>query len=199
MEQFQTAAIVSGLPLDFTPLAIEIHADNIRAGWWKTIPAPGPGDYATTIPRNIGELLCLVHSEISEADEGLIGNLFDDKLPHRLMFEVELADTSIRVLDILGYHKFPGTILPKGAFPIIYGDNPIRLMHRTVSQAMEEFRKGRANNGCHRLTLLLSLIHYTALALGLDLSGAIAEKRAFNAQRADHKIEARQAVGGKSF
>ncbi len=52
------------------------------------------------IERNIGELLCLVHSEISEAMEGHRKNLNDDKLPHRKMIEVELADAVIRILDI---------------------------------------------------------------------------------------------------
>jgi len=33
----------------------------------------------------------------------LEGNLKDDHLPHRDMFEVELADTVIRILDIAGF------------------------------------------------------------------------------------------------
>ena len=36
-------------------------------------------------------------------------------------------------------------------------------------------------------------------AYGYDLDGAVAEKRAFNAVRADHKAEARLAPGGKAF
>lgn len=35
--------------------------------------------------------------------------------------------------------------------------------------------------------------------LNLDLAGAIAEKLAYNARRADHGIAARQAAGGKRF
>lgn len=35
--------------------------------------------------------------------------------------------------------------------------------------------------------------------LGLDLGGAFVEKMAFNAQRADHKLEARRAEGGKKY
>ena len=44
-------------------------------------------------------MLCLIHSEISEAMEGHRKNLPDDKLPHRPMIEVELADAIIRILD----------------------------------------------------------------------------------------------------
>jgi len=64
--------------------------------WWCGLTTGEP------IVRNVGELLCLVHSEISEAMEGHRKNLMDDKLPHRTMFEVELADTMIRLFDIAG-------------------------------------------------------------------------------------------------
>lgn len=46
--------------------------------------------------------LCLTHSEISEAMEGHRKNLKDDKLPHRSMLEVELADAMIRIMDLAG-------------------------------------------------------------------------------------------------
>ena len=52
--------------------------------------------------RNVGELLCLVHSEISEAMEGHRKLLKDDKLPNRSMLEVELADAVIRIFDMSG-------------------------------------------------------------------------------------------------
>ena len=35
--------------------------------------------------------------------------------------------------------------------------------------------------------------------LGLDLGGAIAEKLAYNAQREDHKLEARKRADGKKY
>lgn len=54
------------------------------------------------LTRNVGELLMLTVSELSEAMEGHRKNLMDDKLPHRKMFEVELADAIIRIFDISG-------------------------------------------------------------------------------------------------
>ncbi|MFX6318865.1 hypothetical protein ABTF97_18600, partial [Acinetobacter baumannii] len=47
-------------------------------------------------------MLCLIHSEISEAMEGHRKNLMDDKIPHRSMLEVELADALIRICDMAG-------------------------------------------------------------------------------------------------
>ena len=46
--------------------------------------------------------LCLTHSEVSEAMEGHRKGLMDDKLPHRSMLEVELADAVIRISDLAG-------------------------------------------------------------------------------------------------
>lgn len=77
-------------------LVDEIHKRNRIAGWWNDLHTGEP------LKRNVGELLCLVHSEISEAMEGHRKNLPDDKLPHRSMLEVELADAIVRICDIAG-------------------------------------------------------------------------------------------------
>lgn len=78
-------------PMNLNDLAQKAHAANIK--WWQDIETGQP------IQRNKGELLALIHSEISEALEGERKNLMDDKLPHRRMAEVELADALIRILD----------------------------------------------------------------------------------------------------
>jgi NTP pyrophosphatase (non-canonical NTP hydrolase) len=70
--------------------ACQCHLDNSK--WWHD--AEGK-----PIERNKAELICLMHSELSEAMEAERKGLMDDKLPHRPGVEVELADTLIRIFD----------------------------------------------------------------------------------------------------
>lgn len=100
--------------------------------WWHD---PLTGEL---LQRNKGEMLMLMVSEIAEAMEGERKDLMDDKLPHRRMVEVELADTLIRIFDYAGAYR-------------------------------------------------------------LDLGGALVEKMAFNATRADHSNTARLQPNGKKF
>lgn len=53
-------------------------------------------------PREDGTMIALIHSEVSEAMEGLRKDLMDDHLPNRKMVEVELADSVIRICDLAG-------------------------------------------------------------------------------------------------
>lgn len=113
-------------------LTAACHGRAWNAGWWHDIQS------GEKLNRNVPEMLCLIHSEISEGLEGYRKDAMDDKLPHRKMLEVELADAAIRIFDLAG-------------------------------------------------------------GLGLDIGGAIAEKMAYNANRADHKPENRAAAGGKKI
>lgn len=57
--------------------------------------------------RNVGELLCLIHSEISEAMEGHRTSAMDEHLPAYPSIAVELADAMVRILDLAGGLKLP--------------------------------------------------------------------------------------------
>lgn len=73
--------------IDYNALAQKIYAQNVAAGWWEGEPC-------------IYTKMQLISTEIAEATEGERKDLMDDKLPHRKMGEVELADTLIRLLDL---------------------------------------------------------------------------------------------------
>ena len=69
------------------------HKTATDAGWY-TNPVTGE-----PVKRNFGEVVALMHSELSEALEADRKSLKDDKLPHRDGREVEFADCIIRILD----------------------------------------------------------------------------------------------------
>jgi NTP pyrophosphatase (non-canonical NTP hydrolase) len=66
--------------------------------------------------RNVGEVIALMHSELTEALEAARhGYPKDEKLPHHSNFTVELADCVIRILNYAGEAnlKLPEAILDK--------------------------------------------------------------------------------------
>lgn len=113
-------------------LTLVCYHGSYKAGWHHDLHT------GELLERNHGEMMMLMVSEIAEAMEADRKGLMDDKLPHRLGVEVELADAVIRIFDFAG-------------------------------------------------------------RFGLDLGGAIAEKLAYNATRADHKPENRRKPGGKVY
>lgn len=80
-------------------LQTQCFFQSSQAGWWNDLES---GTSLIEAPRIVEQKLCLIHSEVSEALEGHRKNLMDDKLPHRKMLEVELADAIIRICDLAG-------------------------------------------------------------------------------------------------
>jgi hypothetical protein len=101
------------------------HKTATDAGWYLD---PQTGQPVT---RNFGEVVALMHSELSEALEADRKGLKDDKLPHRDGREVEFADCIIRILDTaaaLGL-DVAGALIEKNRF------NRDRADHKLAARA----------------------------------------------------------------
>ncbi len=75
------------------------HGAARAAGWWHDQKT---GEPTIDNPMCFSQKLMLIVSELAEAMEGDRKSLPDDKLPHRPMREVELADALIRIFDTAG-------------------------------------------------------------------------------------------------
>lgn len=112
------------------------HVAAVANHWWHN--KARDGFEAVPKERNFGEMIALIHSEISEAMEGGRKDKPDDHLPQFTSVEVELTDALVRIFDLAG-------------------------------------------------------------GMNLRLGEAFVAKFLYNSERQDHKIENREAEGGKQF
>lgn len=131
VEIFEVARITDSL----THLQSIIYRGNVAAGWWKNIStgvAHPKGDVTLQLSK-----LALVHSEVSEAVEGVRKGLMDDHLKERPMAEVELADAIIRAFDLAGHEGWDlaGAIVEK----LYYNAN--RADHKIENRLAEGGKK----------------------------------------------------------
>lgn len=101
------------------------HGRAWNCGWYHD---PKTGE---EVQRNHGEMMALIHSEISEALEAHRKDLMDDKLPHRKGAPVELFDAVIRIFDMIGKY-YPGDV---GALVEKLNFNDQRADHKPENRA----------------------------------------------------------------
>ena len=136
---------MTDIEISQTPLTAREHAAYIGiiaamqmaretatgAGWYND---PQTGE---PIERNFGEVVALMHSELSEALEADRKNLMDDKLTHRPGVEVEFADCLIRIFDTCAARGYDlaGAIIEKNRF------NQQRADHKPENRALDNGKK----------------------------------------------------------
>lgn len=183
---------------DLNKLADAIHQENLK--WWQDLETGEP------IQTPMGQKEMLMISEVAEAMEGLRKGLPDDKLPHRDMAEVEAADYVIRVLDFAAAHKATvyGYEYP---LPEHIEDTDAELLLHMCNAAIRLYlhMAVKRNDGldhdelCSRVSDCIVTARVFCDRFGYDLWQAVEEKRAFNRERPDHKIENRMKEGGKKW
>ena len=102
----------------------------LECGWWNN---PETGE---PIERNFGEMIALMHSELSEALEADRRDLMSDKIPGFTGIEEEFADVIIRICDLAGRRKLNlgQAIIAKLAY------NQTRADHKMENRRKTEVR-----------------------------------------------------------
>lgn len=187
-------------------LAVEIFEQNREIGWWDDLD------------RCPFQTLQLVNTEIAEATEGDRKGLMDDHLPHRKMAEVELADTMIRALDFAGRYGWrfsPRLTVDRDSYlgtfvHMVTGHTTMAVKHLGLTGIncllASKLWGNEIHDMGHRILrqpveydFLIDMCLTVAEAYHFDIEGAIREKLAYNAKRADHKRENRTLSGGKTY
>ena len=159
-------------------MAKEIHRTACEKGWWDS-------------DRNNGEMIALMHSELTEMIDAYEAGEMDDHLPDTLGYKAEAADVVIRVLDTC-YNR--GWDCWSKALDVIKSDgwSPDRSVsegHRMLSQALEALRH-KKDPSKH----FTSVITYMAMAVGSSyaLIQVMRKKMDYNKNR-------ERMHGGKQF
>ena len=112
MTNTERTAIIAGIE----QLMLIAHDTAVKHGFW---PSDSKGQ------RNVGEMIALMHAELSEALEAIrTGDLLSDHIPGYTGCEEEMADVLIRVFDFCA-------------------GNGLRLAEALVAKL--EFNEGRAH------------------------------------------------------
>jgi NTP pyrophosphatase (non-canonical NTP hydrolase) len=107
----------------------ECHIASIDRGWW-IMPL-------TDAPLMAAIKIALIHSEVSEALEGIRKSQPDAHLPHRPAGEVELVDALIRIFDLAGFMGYD----LEGAYNEKHTYNAVRADHNAENRGRPDGKR----------------------------------------------------------
>ena len=169
-------------------LATQIHQFNVDKGWWD--------EYLEDKTKRFDTSMMLVISELLEAMEGCRKDAMDDKLPEYPMFDVELADAAIRLLDLAGAYEIENRIR-KLQFKSRNSYFRRSTKPEQLFSAVQMMLRGLDISG--KVYSGLIAVHCIADIHNIDLRAMIQAKMEYNDTRADHLRENRAKKGGKKF
>lgn len=183
-----------------TELVQKAHQNAIDKGWWEE-------------PRTYGELIALVHSEVSEALEDYwagcspYATWYEKKCGDEIKrsdefvndtwkpcgIPSEMADVCIRIFDIAGKYEW-GSLLEKEVHSLrgmkvneIWDESPfagkLSMLHVVLSKSLESHYAINISETILQLAGAVVAAELIAQEYGIDLERAIAEKMAYNATR----------------
>ena len=172
--------------MDLRTLQKETHAIAKDHGWWDE-------------PRTFGDLIALVHSELSEALEAYRGKYiwrdwrqlqtYPNGRPRGVASE--LADVVIRVADMAEHYGVDLTNLAPVSRSLWDNRSPVslkddasfgdwlRIVHKVVSNTSSP----RVLLGSHSLARVIRVVQQMAAHYGIDLDAAIEAKMEYNRTR----------------
>lgn len=96
LESLDKSVITDDQATALNAMCSQVFDNNVKAGWWTDLKT------GERIERNKGELIALLHSELSEMLEAVRKNKLDDHIIDLSNEAVEAADVLIRLLEYCG-------------------------------------------------------------------------------------------------
>jgi NTP pyrophosphatase (non-canonical NTP hydrolase) len=166
--------------MDYKQLISECHQTAVEHGWWDE-------------PRAEDELICLFHSEVSEAFEEYRAHkpldlvYYKDDNPKPEGIPVELADLLVRIFDLLGdiYKDNPGLLYSFVERPLIK-KTILAPIPPTFSALCKELHKKISNLAvfnAYFLMMIVKVVDGYCMVNGIKLEEALRLKMDYNKTR----------------
>lgn len=168
-----------------------VHGQNVSVGWWD--------EWAPDLITRHQTAMMLVYTELAEAAEGARKDLMDDHLLRYPMFDVELADALIRLVDCraaYGNEEFQTgweRKFEQFGQELILKRNKLEQLHFVASKLSTGY------SASQQIDLTLCAVLALACVLDIDIVRMAEMKHHYNRDRLDHKQENRAKVGGKRW